>query len=230
MNSTRLPGKIMLKVKNQPLIKYHTDRLRWSNLPLFIATTINPEDDVICDYCISNNIQFYRGDEFDVLKRYYECASIFNLDIIIRVTSDCPLIDGFLIKQAVDEFRKLNIKNIYYSNVLTRTFPRGFDFEMFTFEDLAFSHKMADSIFQREHVTPYINNNVSGKINIHHFKNHFDSSKFRITLDTPEDFILIKKLIEDHNCEVKTVSEIIKLMELHGHLHQINQHIDQKKA
>src|ERR1017187_8832445 len=96
MTSTRLPGKILLEAKGKPMLSYHIDRLKRSGLPIYIATTINKTDEPVVQFAKTHTIPFYRGSEDHVLSRYYECALENKLDVIIRVTSDCPLIDGNL--------------------------------------------------------------------------------------------------------------------------------------
>ncbi len=131
MTSTRLPGKVLLLVNNVPLLKYHTDRLRQSGFPIFLATTINPTDDVIAEFAINENLGWYRGDESHVLSRYYETAKTNGLEVIVRVTSDCPFVDGTLIKKTVDQYLQKNDDHLYLSNTVIRSYPRGLDFEIF---------------------------------------------------------------------------------------------------
>ena len=113
MTSTRLPGKIMLEAAGIPLLKHHINRLKMSDIPIYIATTTNEEDDVIVNFANLENLPVYRGDEHNVLGRFYECALKYELDIVIRVTSDCPLIDGSLIKSAVEQYIRWEDSKIY---------------------------------------------------------------------------------------------------------------------
>lgn len=229
MTSTRLPGKVLLKLLEKPLIQFHVERLKRSSLPVYIATTTNKTDNPIVDFCTQFAIPYYRGDEHNVLSRFYECALKHKLDIIIRVTADCPLIDGEIIQAAVKQYLEWNNENIYYSNCLERTFPRGFDFEIFSFNALKEAYENAREQTQLEHVTPYINQNRSGKIMLKHFLNKDDASSFRLTVDTPEDFELIKKMIEDFHCAQKSADEIVAILRSNSFLSSINQHIEQKK-
>lgn len=230
MTSERLPGKILKKIKNKPLLSYHTQRLGSSGLPLFIATTINKTDDSIIDFCLENKISFLRGDEQNVLSRFYECAVSYNLDTIVRVTSDCPLIDGSLIRNAINQYKNFPGNNVYYSNCIERTFPRGFDFEIFTLTMLKDAFQHAHSPLQKEHVTPYFYQNTDNKFILQHFKTSENNSNYRITVDTPEDFELIKKLIEEFNCDTKNAAEIIEILKKNPSLSEINKHIEQKKT
>lgn len=229
MTSTRLPGKIMLKAAGVPMLKHHINRLKMSGIPLIIATTTNKDDDVIVDFAHAEKLSVHRGDELNVLSRFYECAINHELDVVIRVTSDCPLIDGNLIKQAFEQYQHWGNSRIYYSNCLERTFPRGFDFEIFSFELVKEAFENATADFEKEHVTPYINRNKSGKVEIRHLLAEDDFSHLRITLDAPDDYRLIKTLIEDHHAEQFDYRGIISIFENNPELAKINAHIEQKK-
>jgi spore coat polysaccharide biosynthesis protein SpsF len=230
MTSTRLPAKVLMEVRGKALLKYHISRLKLSNFPLFIATTVNATDDRIVEFARREGVNFYRGSEEHVLSRYYECAKANDLNIIVRVTSDCPLIDGVLIGEAVSEYIKIADYNLYYSNALQRTFPRGFDFEIFSYSMLEEAYKQAVSSYDIEHVTPYINQNKSGKVNFKHVLNTEDRSVIRITVDTPDDFSLIKKLIEGYKADELGYKEIIAIFDKNPELKNINAHIEQKKV
>ena len=121
MTSSRLPGKIMLEAAGKTMLQHHIDRLSKATLPLLIATTINADDDVIEEFTKQQNIDCYRGDENNVLGRFYEANQIFPADVIVRVTSDCPLIDGDLIKEGIERYLSLNDSSCYLSNCFPRT-------------------------------------------------------------------------------------------------------------
>jgi spore coat polysaccharide biosynthesis protein SpsF len=230
MTSTRLPGKVLLPINHQPVLQYHLDRLTQSGFPVFLATTGNKTDDPLAAFGRENQIPVYRGDEHNVLRRYYEAAQTFNLDIIVRVTSDCPLIDGFLIRQGLQEYVENNDSGLYLSNCLKRTFPRGFDFEIFSFALLEEAFHQASAAGELEHVTPYINQNKSGHVRFRHLTQPEDKSSYRVTLDTPEDFDLIRILIADYQAHQLSAREICHLLDAHPELAQINAMIEQKKA
>jgi spore coat polysaccharide biosynthesis protein SpsF len=229
MTSTRLPGKVLMEAGGKTLLEYHIERLQWSGLPVFIATTVNTTDDCIVDFAKSHHIEIYRGDEQNVLNRYYECAHKYGLDILVRVTSDCPLIDGYLIKEAVEEYLKKGDSELYISNGIQRTFPRGFDFEVFSFKLLEDAQKHAEQDSDKEHVTPYIHQNRSGKVKIQHFLSSKNNSDIRITVDTQEDYQLVKILLEEYHAGSLTFEGIVGIFEAHPALKLINAHIEQKK-
>ena len=229
MTSTRLPGKIFIPVKNQPLIKYHIDRLKWSGFPIFIATTLNETDDVVAEFASMQGVGLHRGSEDNVLSRFYECAEKNKIEVIVRVTSDCPLIDGNIIKDAIAIYLKGEDKNVYFSNTLKRTFPRGFDFEIFSFSLLKEAYEKATDKSDLEHVTPYINQNKSGFVIIKSYEYASDYSDIRVTVDTPEDLVLIKRLIEEYDAGEIKINEILQVFDRYPELKKINAHIEQKK-
>lgn len=230
MTSTRLPGKIFMEVKNKPLLQYHIERLKQTGLEIAIATTTNLTDDCVFDFANANSVKVHRGSENNVLSRYYEAAAKFGYDIIIRVTSDCPLIDPHLIRNGVEKYLKLNNPNLYMSVGVERTFARGFDFEIFSFQSLEEAYRSAIEESDIEHVTPYIWRNRSGKIELYHVKQTENNSNFRITVDTAEDFELIKILIEEYNADALSHVEIENILKTHPELVAINYHIEQKKV
>jgi spore coat polysaccharide biosynthesis protein SpsF len=229
MTSTRLPGKVLLEAAGKSMLEYHTERLASSGLPIIIATTTNDTDDPIVDFAKGRNISYYRGDENHVLSRYYEAAKSYELDTIIRVTSDCPLIDGNLVREGVDLFEKENNQYLYLSNCLKRSYPRGFDFEVFSFQALKEAYHCASLPGDIEHVTPYIHQNRSEKVVFRNITQLVDKSEYRITLDTEEDFQLIKILIEQYGAAELDFMQIISVFDSHPELASINAHIEQKK-
>jgi spore coat polysaccharide biosynthesis protein SpsF len=194
-----------------------------------VATTDKSSDDEIGRYCDERSLSYFRGSEDNVLSRFYGCAKEHNLDVIVRVTSDCPLVDGDIIAKAVSDYVSWNNPNIYYSNIEQRTFPRGFDFEIFSFDLLKCAHEQATETEDLEHVTPYITGKIDS-VEFRHFTRPADDSKFRITLDTEDDFKLIKELIEGYNCDELNSEQIIGVMRANPDLHQINAHVEQKKV
>lgn len=230
MTSTRLPGKILKEVNNKTVLDYHIQRLQQTGLDICIATTTNATDNAVEEYATTHHIKLHRGSEHNVLSRYYEAATKYNADIIIRVTSDCPLIDPHLIRNSLERYIKLNSKNIYASNGIERTFARGFDFEIFSYELLKDAYTNATDESDLEHVTPYIWKNKSGKVEFYHVKQNDNHSHLRITVDTTEDFNLIKKLIEEHKADTLPYNEIEAILLQHPELVAINKEIAQKKV
>ena len=160
MGSVRLPGKIMKELDSEKTcLDYIIKQLQ--DIPditkIVIATTDLDEDDIIQDFGRKNGIKVFRGKTFDVLDRFYNCAKEFSMINILRITSDCPLIDPNIVLEMI---KKMNTgKFDYVSNAINRTFPIGLDAEIFSFTALEKSWKSAELPSEREHVTPYIKKN-----------------------------------------------------------------------
>ena len=232
MGSTRLPGKIMKPLIDKPVLRHVIERVKQVKEAdeIIIATTTNKEDDIIEKEALDNNVKVYRGSEDDVLSRYFEAAHHYSLDVIVRITSDCPLIDPLIINDMLNVYDQLAHDVMTNAGIdeSQRTFPRGLDTEIFSFSVLKDAQAYAEKIYQREHVTPYLYENTN---NIYYYKNSVDWSGYRITLDTKEDFDLIqgifKQLYEGkHNFFLK---DIINVLNEDKALASLNKHVKQKK-
>jgi spore coat polysaccharide biosynthesis protein SpsF (cytidylyltransferase family) len=199
--STRLPGKVLLKVKGEELLKIHLDRLSNSRLTdgIIVATTVKKEDDVIVNLCKNWNVSCYRGSEEDVLDRFYQVAKDLKPKWVVRVTSDCPLIDPVLI-DALISFAQTNEVD-YCSNGIIERYPDGQDVEVFKYAALEHSWKEASLKSEREHVTPYIRNHSDAKgghlFKVINFPCIDNFTNIRMTVDEDKDFQLIEKLINE---------------------------------
>lgn len=231
MGASRLPSKPLLKVLNKPLLKYLIDRIKASKLAdtLVIATTNKPQDDPIANLAKSENVLVVRGDEEDVLSRFVLACQTVNADIIVRITADCPLMDPKLIDIAIAEFLKNDVD--YLSNTLKRTFPRGFDIEIFTKEALFKTSKLALKAQEKEHVTLFIyqHRELFKLINL---KKEGEREDLRLTVDTKEDFELIAKVLEElfPKNPLFTYQDVIELLKRHPEWEKINCHIKQKSV
>jgi len=201
-----------------------------SGVQVYVATSTNPADECLTRFCLEMGVPCFQGSETNVLERYYQCATTHELDVIVRITSDCPLIDGELVRNALDIYIEKNDPSLYLSNYLERTFPRGFDFEIFSYPALEDAYLNASEPAYLEHVTPYINRNISGKISFFHITRQEDDSRYRITVDTPDDFRLLKEMIEKFQCDSMNAEEIIKILRDNPYLYDINSHVEQKSV
>ncbi len=200
MASTRLPGKIAKQIKGKSLLEIHLNRLKQcrnvSNI--IVATTDTPSDDFIAESVKSWGFSFFRGSENDVLSRYYHAALPYAPKWIVRVTSDCPLIDPALVDEIIT-FTRENLLD-YGSNVLVERFPDGQDVEVLAFNTLERAYRSATKNSDREHVTPYIRNNADGRgenlFRAANFPSPEDFSHVRMTVDEAADFEMMKRLIE----------------------------------
>ena len=157
MTSSRLPGKVLKEVLGKSLLEYQIERLKRVVLAddVVIATTTNYTDQSIVDLCVKLDVSCFRGSEIDVLSRYYEAAMIHQACVVVRITSDCPLIDPKIVDYVIKEYLDNKDKVDFVSNSTIMTYPRGMDVEVFSTGSLCRVNQLAlDSVF-REHVTLY---------------------------------------------------------------------------
>ena len=209
-----------------PVIEHVVNRLSKSELidEIIIATSIDSNNKPLIDFCIKNDFSYFIGSEDDVLDRYYQAAKENNLndnDIVIRITSDCPLIDPFIVDKVINEHISKN--NDYTTNVLECTYPDGLDCEVFNFNILKETWNDANLSSQREHVTLYIRDNPD-KFKLGNVKNEVDLSDLRWTLDEKEDFVFINEIYKNlynQNSFFK-MDDIVKLLNEKPELLEIN--------
>lgn len=230
VGSTRLPGKILKKICGKTVLEHDVNRLKLvPNIDeIVIATTTEKQDDKIIDEANRLGVKYFRGSENDVLSRYYFAAMENNADIVVRVTSDCPLLDCNVCAKVIRYY--IDNKNFdYVSNTINRTYPRGLDIEVFSITSLEKAYINAEKASEREHVTPFIwrNNEI---FRIGQVCNNFDNSDLRLTLDTDEDFKLIKNIYEKLyiNCKYFGLEEILLLYDQEPKLFEINRKVKQK--
>lgn len=228
MTSTRLPGKVLRTVAGDSLLRHHIRRLQTTGLPIYIATTTNATDDALVAEALACGAQVFRGDEHDVLARFLGCARTYGLDTVVRVTSDCPLIDPQLIVRGLTSYRTADSDAVYVSNCMRRTYPRGFDFEIFATRWLEKADRECSAMELREHVTPYLYRNLVGTLRQLDVVDTVDNSDLRLTVDTPEDFELIRVLIENYHADRLDHMAITHLLRQHPELVALNQMIAQK--
>lgn len=232
MTSTRLPGKVLRPVLDRPLLQYVVERLaRCSEADAtIVATTINDTDEPIVALCRELDTSVFRGSEEDVLSRYYHAAEEAGAETVVRITSDCPLIDPAVVDRVIGFFRSRFGQYDYVTNVLTRTYPRGMDCEVFSFQALARAHREATAQPDREHVTPFIYRQPE-RFRLGNVPFDRDASKHRWTVDTPEDFELIRKFIEAlyPTRPEFTLEDCLELIAEHPEWSELNAMIEQKQ-
>lgn len=225
LGSTRLPQKVLMNIdeKNTTLF-YVINQLNHCKRidKLIVATTDLKEDDLIEAFVKNLGIVCFRGSERDVLDRYYNCAKEFGLDIIVRITADCPLIDPEIVDKIIKDFDS-NIED-YISNTLKDTFPKGLDTEVFTFEALEKAWIESKLSSDREHVTNFIRNNPAFKIK--NYENKENYSKHRWTLDRKEDLEFIREIVKRIQKRPILMKDIISILEQEPDLSKINHNID----
>lgn len=233
MGSTRLPGKVMFDLFNNTILEHVVDRVGQCKYieTIIIATTTSKNDDPIVKLAQDNNIEFFRGSEDDVLSRYYYAALENQLDAVVRITSDCPLIDPLVTDNIVKFFleNKYDMVTNGGPELSYRTYPRGLDTEVFSFKALKDAFINGKYKHQREHVTPYIYERYK---NIYYYKNTIDYSCHRWTLDTEEDWRLVQEIYKElykgeHNFYL---SDILSVFNKRPELLEINKHVEQKEV
>ena len=227
MTSTRLPGKVMKVVCGKPLLEHLIDRLKRVKYAdrIVIATTVNDTDNQIVNLCKKLDTLYYRGSEEDVLGRYYEAAVEYGGEVIIRITSDCPVIDPEVVDYLINFFANNIEKYDYVSNTLERSYPKGMDAEITSFDTLKEAHFNAYDPFDREHVTPFIKMRPQ-QFRLYNILYKADMSRYRWTVDTPADLELITKIYDAlyYKNPLFSLNDILDLMTRNPEWEAINTH------
>ena len=224
--STRLPKKVIEKIDSKnTVLDYVINQVKCSKKieKIIVATTDLIEDDVIWQYANLQKIECFRGSSEDVLDRFYQCAKKNSAENIVRITADNPLIDPNIIDVIIERYKKE--KCDFMTNATDRTFPYGTEVEIFSFESLEKSWKIAKKPSEREHVTPFMCDPKNGfkLINIKLKENY---SHFRYTVDRIEDLQLVKKIIKNIVERPILMKNIINLYKKNPELFEINKHIE----
>jgi len=229
MGSSRFPNKVMESINNVPMIELLLKRLSKSkNIDkIILATSNSKNNNLLVNHILNIGIEVYQGSESDVLNRFYEAAKLYNPEIIVRITGDCPLIDAELVDDLISEFilRKVD----YLSNTIKATYPDGLDTEVFSFSSLEYAEKNAKTIFDREHVTPYIK--TTGVFTTFNYVNSQDFSDMRWTVDETEDFEVVKSVFNHFSPRIDfSWHEIIKLRMKEPKMFEANKHISRNEG
>ncbi len=229
MGSTRLPGKALRDIVGETMLARVVARVRRATLldQIIIATTIEPADSAIVAECERLGVACFRGSEDDVLDRYYQAALAFDVDTIVRITSDCPLIEPAIIDQVIATFYETDAD--YASNTLARTFPRGLDIEIFKSSMLQQIWQASAKPYQRNHVTPYIYQNPD-LFQLVGVTSDIDYGHHRWTVDTLADWQLVEAIYSHFAPRTDfDWQDILHLLKQQPHLHAINADIEQKE-
>lgn len=223
--STRLPAKVLKEVNGVSLLEIHLRRLLQSKLitKVKVATTNEEGAHFITEIADKVGVEWHKGSVNDVLDRFYQTALPEQPDYVVRVTSDCPLIDPAIVDKTIQAC--IDSDCDYVSNTMNPTYPDGMDCEVFKFAALEKAWREADLTSQREHVTPYIWGNSTAKggslfksIGV---ENDMDWGEYRITVDEPKDFELVKNLIENLGIE-KSCADYVAYIDAHKEVKDIN--------
>ena len=193
MGSTRLPGKVLQDLEGETVLARVVTRLRRARLinEFLVATTDRAADDAIVKECRSLAVSVFRGDQDDVLDRYFRAAQLAKAEVVVRITSDCPLIDPEITDKTIAAF--LEARPDYASNSLVRTYPRGLDTEVMSLATLGRAWQEARKPYEREHVTPYVYEHPA-EFKLLSVTGDADYSAHRWTVDTPEDLEFVRAI------------------------------------
>ena len=232
--SSRLPGKVLLKLpygSEKTVLEQVLERLKSAKTldEIVVATTEKEEDKPILEIAERLGVKTFRGSEKDVLSRYYLAAKHYGIDIVVRITSDCPCIDPKIVDQTVEYH--LKVEADYTRN---EGFPRGLDVEVVNFSALEIAYCNAERDFEREHVCPYIYSTAKDRFKLAYYKapEHLRTPDIRITLDTEEDYALLCCVFDKLYFEnpLFSAEEIIELFEEKPYLSLINRRVRQKRT
>lgn len=228
MGSTRLPGKVLMDLGGETALGRVVRRLRRATLvdKIVVATSNSAADDAIIRECERSDVVSFRGSENDVLDRFYHASRACAAEAVVRITSDCPLIDPELVDETIRVFQDRD--GDYASNIFPRSYPRGLDAEVFSTTALGVAWREAHEPYQREHVTPYFYVHPQ-RFRLISLRGQIDYSHYRWTLDTAEDLDLLRTIYA-HLGDRDDFSwhEVIELMKCEPELAELTSHVVQK--
>lgn len=232
MSSSRLPGKVLKEAGGRPLLERMVERVRQAKRidETVVATTVDPSDDTIVEFCEKRSIPVFRGNLMDVLDRYYQAALAYQASVIVRLTGDCPLIDPTLIDETLElmDREQADFACNRLPPPMTRTYPIGLDVEAVTFSALETAWKKAAEKHEREHVMPYFYE-VPGRFKVEKLDYPIDYGTLRWTVDTPEDLDFVRAVYDSlGNRNDFSWLDVLKLVQEHPELSEINAGIHHK--
>jgi len=222
MTSSRLPGKVLMEsLPGVSMLEYMINRVKKSNNidDIIVATTINKEDDPIVELCKKLKVKFFRGSEDDVLLRVLNAHEHFKSDIIVELTGDCPLIDYELIDKIIDVYNNNNYD--YVSNSHVRSYPDGFDVQVFSTKLLGEVSLLTKDSYDRENVSSFIYRSERYKTFAVIAEQNLFWPELRVTLDDKGDYLLIKNIIENIGLDYH-VNDVVKYLRANISLLNLN--------
>lgn len=226
LSSVRMPEKVLVKIGNLPSLKilfYRLNKVRFEHTAV-LAIPESSENDKLENWAKNQNINVFRGAEFDVLKRIFDLSDTRSENIIVRITGDCPFIDYKIIETCLQTF--INGKFDYLRTAIT--FPDGLDVEVFTKAALIHANKNAETTYDREHVTPFIRQSSDNKVG--ELNSNIDLSDIRITLDEPDDLLVLSKIAEFFGHFDFTFEDITNLARLKPSIFKLNSHLGRNEG
>lgn len=229
MGSSRLPGKVLMKLNDISVLQCLINQLDYSKLlnRKIIATSTNEEDDVIFESVKAIGVDSFRGNNLDVLDRYYQCAKYFSAQHVVRITADCPLIDPQIVDKTIEFYKKNNFD--YVNNFHKKTFPSGTEVEVFSFSTLERVWKNAKKPSEREHVTSYIYTNPE-QFSIGFTEYHEDLSNLHWTVDRIEDLNFVRTLYSKIHKKPILLEDILNVIKDEPLILEINKNTNPKEG
>lgn len=237
MSSSRLPGKVLKALpyrSNYTVLEQVVQRVQAARQvnQVIVATSTDPADDAIASLCNHKKIKVFRGSLHNVLERFYQCATHYKLNQVVRITADCPCIDPSIIDRVIDEHRQQQAH--FTSSAIQRTFPVGQDLSTFNYSLLEEAYQQAGQDFEKEHVTPYFYKTNSDRFRIHVVEATGTQREplCRLTLDTAEDYDLLCAVYDElyDQDPVFSLDKILLLLQQKPWLQKLNRQSVQKKV
>ena len=230
MGSSRLPGKVLMEVAGKPMLALVAERIGSAHSvdEVVVATSTEPADDPIWQFCSQQSLVCYRGSLEDVLDRFYQAAVQQQAELVLRITADCPLIDGALVDHVVGEMQREPRADYATNDLPPLTYPIGLSVEAFTMEALTVAWREDDnSQGWREHVTPFIYNHRD-RFRVRVVQYPTDHSQMRWTVDTEQDLQLIRRVYEHFGGDDFVWTDVLAAFLDNPQWSQINQDVAQK--
>lgn len=228
--STRLPNKVLMDIAGQPMFSRVVQRVRRAKAltAVVLATSTDPRNEPLAALATRLGIRFCRGSEHDVLSRFVGAVHAFSADVVVRLTADCPLLDGAVIDRMVQAFQETNGVD-YVSNTLECTYPDGLDVEVISRKALMRAHAEARLPSEREHVTPYIYKHpeLFSLLNVKHSE---DLSAYRLTVDEQADLEVVRCIYQHFQDDHFTLMEMIRFLMENPELRQLNQNFGRNEG
>ena len=233
MASTRLPGKVLADIGGKPMIQRVIDRVKAAKLldHVILATTVHETDAPLVDLSAALGVETFRGSVDDVLDRYYRAALFAKVDIVVRITGDCPLMDPPLIDRTVEGFLEGDC-DYASTSYPAATFPDGLDIEVFPVEVLEQAWREASLSSEREHVTPYIWKNPE-LFRLKSIVNSCDLSAMRWTVDEENDLRFARQVfqhLDDGTGRIFGMNDVLDLLDLHPEIGRLNRRIGRNEG
>lgn len=228
MNSARLPGKVLKKISNKPILWYILNSLQYCKTldHIVVATTKKKSDDQIAELCKKMRVSVFRGSEKNVLNRFCEAGKKYTATYVVRICADCPFVDPSIVDKIVRKSIATDVD--YTSNTLPKTYPMGYEVEVIKFSALQKAEKMTKDSEDREHVTLFIMRKpkLFSRYNVN-APTSYNKPKIRVCVDTKDDFLVVQKIFSEKNSQKNFISirQVINYLNKNPSISKLNSHV-----